>query len=268
MDEHASFTAMYERERNRVCAYLWRCTHDWPSVEDLCAEVFLLAFVEKTWLHREEYEAQGIPYSHWLKKIARYRYLDWIKTQRKLTTFSSAFPNAEELDIVAEEGWVDAIIDACDTNMAVALLRALLKDCTNEQLQLIELRYTQNVPAYEVAAQLGLTMSQYANLHRRLVEQLAMRINPQEKKPYQRPPCRVEGCSLEAVGRGLCSKHYYEWEHKGIAHPALPRKSDLGCSIEGCNEKHASLGLCLKHYSQHKEQRRMQRRRDAVNALL
>lgn len=64
-------------------------------------------------------------------------------------------------------------MQACDTAMAAALLKAALGTCTQTQRQIVQMRYGQNLPDPEVAARLGLTRKTYHNRHELLMQHLA-----------------------------------------------------------------------------------------------
>ncbi|MBN2497686.1 MAG: hypothetical protein JXR96_24040 [Deltaproteobacteria bacterium] len=73
--------------------------------------------------------------------------------------------------------------------------------------------------------------------------------------PAGRKTCTVEGCSLPARARGLCSKHYQRLryaEKRREENRDGPRKTEkrgLGtCSIEGCDAATYAKGMCGKHF--------------------
>ncbi len=53
------------------------------------------------------------------------------------------------------------------------------------------------------------------------------------------PRCSAEGCERPARGRGMCGTHYNGWRRKNN-----PRK----CTVEGCGLPLIARGLCATHY--------------------
>ncbi len=258
---------LYQQEYDHIFACVLKRVHDWHAAEDIVQTVF--QEVMQHAVQRDALLTHPAPVLY-LLAAARNAVYDYCRREstRKTYAFSSIFTELAEdqLDVLAaDEEWVEGIINTCDMAMTAATVRALLqKYCTEQQLQIIELRYGQNLPPHEVALRLGLNATRYNRQHNALLHMLAERINPQPKRA--KALCGVEGCDSPVQGRGLCNRHYVQWR-KGKNLPALPPKAAKGCATEGCEEKHYSSGLCRRCYRQRERRERMAQRRDASRVL-
>lgn len=79
-------------------------------------------------------------------------------------------------------------------------------------------------------------------------------------KPGTFTRCSVDDCGDNAVGQGLCRKHYTRWWVHGDASVVVDR-SRGACTIDGCERLHKARGLCQTHY------RRFQRHGDTEAVL-
>lgn len=60
--------------------------------------------------------------------------------------------------------------------------------------------------------------------------------------------CLADGCELKAVNTsGYCMKHYQRLIKHGNTRHDLDIKEYV-CHVNGCDEKHKAKGLCFKHY--------------------
>lgn len=68
--------------------------------------------------------------------------------------------------------------------------------------------------------------------------------------PEQGPrPCTVESCGRQAVTRGWCHGHYLRWSRRGDVQPDVPldRPRQDACSVDGCDRGVHSAGMCRSH---------------------
>lgn len=54
--------------------------------------------------------------------------------------------------------------------------------------------------------------------------------------------CKAEGCSVVAVGKGYCARHYKKWRQG-----ALPKGRYKTCTAEGCRKPRAVGSKCQEH---------------------
>lgn len=79
--------------------------------------------------------------------------------------------------------------------------------------------------------------------------------------------CTVEDtdglrCKGQAVGGGLCRKHYMRVKRTGTTGDPV-RKQRGTCSFEGCGEPHVAKGLCRKHWWDKYQRPKYEAQRDA-----
>lgn len=164
--KYDAFEAIYAREQPRVFRYALARTRDHDVALDIVSEAFKEAWIYRVTLFRRDADGQRA----YLLTIARGRISAHWRKKRALP-FSQLFaviPEDETL-LLAEDGGIEAMIEACD----LVLLRTALRACTPTQIQIIQLRYIQNLPAHEVAARLGLPRAVYRVRHDLLMQHLA-----------------------------------------------------------------------------------------------
>lgn len=175
--KYDTFEALFEREQRHIFTFAMYRTHDRDVANDIVSETFAAAWDYRTDIlsaHRSTEEAQR----RYLFGIARTRIAAHWRTKRRKTTvvtFSQAFAviPAEHTMALADDGGIESIVEACDSAMAAAMLRAALRACTPTQLQIIQMRYGQHLPEPEVAERLGMTRATYLKRHALLMQHLA-----------------------------------------------------------------------------------------------
>ena len=60
--------------------------------------------------------------------------------------------------------------------------------------------------------------------------------------------CKTQDCQERAVARGLCMRHYKQFQRHGKVTKIYINE---GCKIDGCSSTHHSKGFCRKHYNQY-----------------
>jgi RNA polymerase sigma factor (sigma-70 family) len=243
---------LYESEYPILLSYCLKRVCNWHVAEDLTSATF-------------ERALPLLPHDNphaLLLAIARHQVLDhWRRESKRRTyAFTDAFTLPEErYAVLASDGGMDRIIDACDTAMAAALLKAMLQTLSPVELQIIDLRFVQSLPAKDVATQLGLTTQQYNKRHGSLMNRLAARLDPAPAAPH--PTCLI--CDGEIYGRGVCHYHY-QHAREGKRIPLLPPKVQRTPSAcQECGAKHYSRGYCRPCYEHVRVQERMENRRRA-----
>ena len=74
---------------------------------------------------------------------------------------------------------------------------------------------------------------------------------PKTGRPRENPEfCVEKGCSLRAVCKSRCDKHYRSWRRDTSGVPrAYTRNQGNICSAEGCSLPAERKGLCSTHYA-------------------
>lgn len=61
----------------------------------------------------------------------------------------------------------------------------------------------------------------------------------------QRPECAEDGCGRPALSRGLCGRHYKQWQRHGHT---LPDVGPTTCAVDSCDRPPVTRGWCHGHY--------------------
>lgn len=159
--DQLAFTHIYERYAKAIYRYIYFRVGEADLAEDLQAEVFLRMYESL-----ERYEDRGWPISAWLYRIAHDRTVDSIRRRRyrqhiPLENWGGAC-DGPELE-------VDARLDYEELN------RHLL-DLTDDQRQVIYLRFMADLSIQEVATRLGRTEGAVKALQHRGLQSLARRL--------------------------------------------------------------------------------------------
>jgi RNA polymerase sigma-70 factor (ECF subfamily) len=141
-NEPLAFEELYERYSPRVFGYLFqRLNGDAEEAEDLTADVFTRVY-EKI----DAFQPQGAPLSAWVFRIAHNRLIDTIRRRPRATQV--ALDDAPELA-------AGPVFGEVDQQVAMEQIKAGLTRLTNEQRQVIVLRFLEGKSLAETAAVVG-----------------------------------------------------------------------------------------------------------------
>ena len=139
--DRAAFAELYDSYVDSVYRYLIYRVREPSDAEDLASEVFTRAFAN---IHR--YRWQGKSFLAWLYTIARNAVTDRRRRERPTVELENAFglasdgPTAHDHAVRGEQ---------------VSSLRGAVRYLTNEQQQVLSLRFEANLSSREVARMLG-----------------------------------------------------------------------------------------------------------------
>jgi RNA polymerase sigma-70 factor (ECF subfamily) len=157
-----AFTAIYERYSAAIYRYIYFRVGEAELAEDLQAEVFL-RMLEGI----QRYEDRGWPISAWLYRIAHDRTIDTLRRRHKRQQ-------------VPLEEWTGTC-DGPDSDVEVRLdheeLKRMLEELTDDQRQVIYLRFMADMSVQEVAKKLGRTEGSVKALQHRGIQSLARRFS-------------------------------------------------------------------------------------------
>lgn len=200
--------AIYECERPRIFNYLLSRTGDWHTAEDLTHDTFLAA-VE--FLPR--WQERGTPFRSWLMQVAYVRMaLYYYKLNRRVTLPLLDF-DGDAPRVLSCDGGIEGVIEACDTAMAMALVRAIVATLTPREQQILAV-FCQAERAREGAGRLGLTVAGYHTAIERLMTKLKWRLlgrgDAAPTYAYGQAPerCQQPGCERPHYCRGCCRRCY------------------------------------------------------------
>lgn len=161
-----ALSCIYERYYQGIYRYVYYRVGDQALAEDLTGDIFLKM------LHGiESYSIQGVPFSAWLYRIARNRIIDHLRRQ------------PQKADLSLEEARVETIASS-DSTLENALQREeLLKAVqilTDEQRQVIILKFIDDLDNSTIAKVLGKTEGAIKSLQHRALDTLRQHMHRME----------------------------------------------------------------------------------------
>jgi RNA polymerase sigma-70 factor (ECF subfamily) len=163
------FAELYERNFDRVYAYVSRRLTDRSAVEDVTAEVFRQALA-----NLGEFEWRGSPFVAWLVRIAANAVTDhWRRVSREQPMLEADGPESAPSD--------PASIDAVERR---ALLFRLVRSLPADQRRVIEMRFAQEKGVREIARELNRSEGAVKQLQFRAIQNLRAQLqkSPEKKK--------------------------------------------------------------------------------------
>jgi RNA polymerase sigma-70 factor (ECF subfamily) len=141
-----AFRPLYETYFKKIYLFVFHRVGDKELSADITQQVFLNALS-----NIGKYQFRGLPFSSWLFRIAVNQCNDFFRKSKKMRTVVLEDPHIRELydDLTAEQSW-----DEWERK-----LPAVLEQLSNEDLQLIELRYFEQRPFKEVSEITGMSES-------------------------------------------------------------------------------------------------------------
>ena len=163
------FAELYERNFDRVYAYVSRRLTDRSAVEDVTAEVFRQALA-----NLGQFEWRGSPFVAWLVRIAANAVTDhWRRVSREQPMLEADGPESAPSD--------PASIDAVERR---ALLFRLVRSLPADQRRVIEMRFAQEKGVREIARELNRSEGAVKQLQFRAIQNLRAQLqeSPEKKK--------------------------------------------------------------------------------------
>ncbi len=163
----AAVSELYNLHVDRIYQYVRYRTGDDQTAEDITAEVFLRAIESLG-----KYSDQGAPFIAWLYRIAHARIIDYWRSSKRHQT-------APLDDPLLQDGLV-ATDDAIDADfLQHRSLWTALRQLTDDQQNVIVLKFVQGLSNAEIARVLGKTEGAIKALQRRALESLARLLDHQ-----------------------------------------------------------------------------------------
>lgn len=164
--DSAAMGELYLHYADAIYRYVYYRTSDEKLSEDLTSETFL-RMVEGI----RSYEPRGIPFSAWLYRIARARLIDhWRRKNRRRTQL---------LDDTLVTRLADPD-DAFDKLLDKQSLALLLQELTDDQQEVIILKFVEGLSNAEVSNVLGKTEGAVKSLQHRALRRLARAMETDE----------------------------------------------------------------------------------------
>ncbi len=157
----AAVSELYNLHVDRIYQYVRYRTGDDPTAEDITAEVFLRAIESLS-----SYNDHGAPFIAWLYRIAQARIVDfWRRSKRRQT--------APLDDPLLQDGLLTTDEDMNVDFLQHQSLWSALQQLTDDQQNVIILKFMQGLDNAEIAQALGKTEGAIKALQRRALETLA-----------------------------------------------------------------------------------------------
>lgn len=161
----AAVSELYNSHVDRIYHYVRYRINDEQTAEDITAEVFLRAIEGLG-----SYNDQGVPFIAWLYRIARARVIDYWRSLKHRQTTPLDDPLLQDSLVVVDE--------AINTDfLQHRSLRLALQQLTDDQQNVIILKFMQGLGNAEIAQVLGKTEGAIKALQRRALESLARLLN-------------------------------------------------------------------------------------------
>lgn len=161
-----AFKPLYERYYKPVFLFVFRRVGDREVAQDLTQQTFLKALVALP-----KYEFRGVPILPWFYRIALNEANSYFRRSRKAI-------NIELDESMLHNLYEDLVYDSTPDELQ-ARLPELLQTLTEEELQLIELRFFEKLQFYQIGQILNITEN-YAKVRTyRILDKLKKRfLNP------------------------------------------------------------------------------------------
>ena len=155
-----AFAALYDFYVEQIYRFILFRVSDEQTAEDLTSQVFL-----KAWNNLSSYQIRGLPFKAWLFRIARNSVIDYYRTYKETTPLE---PSAlTKPDPAAEVG------DQVEQLLQAEELRLALQQLTEDQRQVLTLRFIEGLSTEEVANVMGKRQGAIRALQMRGLQALA-----------------------------------------------------------------------------------------------
>jgi RNA polymerase sigma-70 factor (ECF subfamily) len=158
--DQQAFAAIYELYVDEIYRFIYLRVEDQPTAEDITSTVFL-----KAWENLSSYEIRKAPFRAWVYRIARNAVIDHYRT-RKSNASLDAIHNVSDRDAVS-------VAERVATKLDGEELAALLPKLTEDQHNVLVLKFVQGYSTKEVARALGKRQGAVRALQMRALQALA-----------------------------------------------------------------------------------------------
>lgn len=155
-----AFAALYDFYVEQIYRFVLFRVGDKQTAEDLTSQVFL-----KAWDNLSSYQIRGLPFKAWLFRIARNSVIDYYRTYKETTPLESSA--LTKPDPAAEVG------DQVEQQLQAEELRLALQQLTEDQRQVLTLRFIEGLSTEEVANVMGKRQGAIRALQMRGLQALA-----------------------------------------------------------------------------------------------
>ena len=137
-----AFGRIYDAYVERIYRFVFFRVDDQQTAEDITSQVFL-----KAWSNLDRFQFSHTPYIAWLYTIAHNTVIDHYRT-RKVTT-------ALEDVQLSQPDYAEAVENQIDLSVEMKTIKTAMRDLTEDQQQVLSLRFIEGMSNSEIAQQLG-----------------------------------------------------------------------------------------------------------------
>jgi RNA polymerase sigma-70 factor (ECF subfamily) len=171
--DQEAFALLYDAYLLRIYRYVFFRVADEQAAEDIASDVFL-----KAWEKLDTYRVGTSPFIAWLYRIAHNTVIDHYRTRKLSIKLEDARPVEVSHDDRADE--------KLDLQFELQELQEALQELTEEQKQVLILKFAQGLSTPEIASQLGKQQGAVRALQMRALQGLARLIDLEGEKVYER----------------------------------------------------------------------------------
>jgi RNA polymerase sigma-70 factor (ECF subfamily) len=170
--DQAAFAQLYDAYIDRIHRYIYfRVAEDDEMAEDITSQVFL-----KAWEKLDSYQPGQSPFIAWLYRIAHNAVIDYYRTNK----IAIALDEARPVEISHEDGTEEKL----DLQFESQQLRAALQELTEDQQQVLILKFINGFSTPEIAQQLGKQQGAVRALQMRALQGLAKSLGVDTEQVY------------------------------------------------------------------------------------
>ena len=162
-----AFARLYDGYVDRIYRYIYFRVSHTQTAEDITSQVFL-----KAWENLRRYNRGGTPFLAWLYTIARNAVIDHYRTHKETVPL-------EETTLFLENPG-EAVEMHIDLAAEIQTLRTAMKELTEEQQQVLVLKFIAGMNTAQVARQMGKGQGAIRALQMRALQALAKHLEEEK----------------------------------------------------------------------------------------
>lgn len=155
-----AFAGLYDAYVEEVYRFVLHRVNNQQTAEDITSQVFL-----KAWDNLGRYKSRGLPFGAWLFQIARNTVIDYYRTRKETLPLDA--------DIITEPDPAMNVARQVEKQLEGEWLRAILARLTDEQREVLTLKFINGLKTEEVAKLMGKRQGAIRALQMRALQALA-----------------------------------------------------------------------------------------------
>ncbi len=140
-----AFVSLYDAHIDRIYRFIYFRVNDEQLAGDLASQVFISA-----WENIGRYQKRGLPFSAWLFQIARHQVADHFRNRHETYSLDDGVPGFTELPDPSAD-----VVAYAEQKFEAERIRAALMQITNDQREVLVLKFVEDLSTREIARILG-----------------------------------------------------------------------------------------------------------------